>query len=72
MVAVTPAFAELIAWANAFKVFPEGLIVVSVPLTLRVKEFDELMEVEVGSLTVGRRSLLSVVVEDPAEMTFRS
>ena len=71
-VAFTPAPDELIACASAFRVFADGLMVkVELP-TVRVKLEDELIEVLDGSATVGRVELLTVVVGDPALITFRS
>ena len=70
--AFTAAPEELIAWASAFSEFADGAIVYVELPTVSVKLLAVLIDVEVGSATVGRPVLLRVVVDDPAFVTFRS
>jgi len=70
MVADTPALALLMAVAKSSRVSPVGVIVVAVPFTVRVKLEEELIFVELGSVTAVVPALLMVVVDDPTSETW--
>ena len=70
IVADTPALALLMASAKSSRVSPDGVIVVVVPLTVSVYVAEELILVELGSVTGGDPGLLIVVVDEPTLETW--